>query len=363
MKERILLFSIFLLTYFPSWSQLVVEDFTNDVGIGTTNPEFDLHIEDNGGPADFLIHRNDQYNTFTKASAGQNGTGFIFNKLKFWIVTPGDDIADNTADVPNSFVVRGNGNIGIGVIDPNHKLHVNGDIYRTGALLGSDKRLKSNISSFKYGLNELLRISPISYTYNGKGGTTKGEKHIGIIAQELQQLVPDLVQAFEHTEYKEYDLNKEPKVKSKETYLAIKDNEIKYLMINAIKDQQALIEDQQVQIEELRSLVEGSVLEHEGVNTTRVSFDGITKDNPYLFQNVPNPSNNTTSITYYLPEHNSGKIVFLNNLGAIIKTVELQESGKGQLVLDLENLPSGSYTYSLVVGGNTIDTKKMIISN
>ena len=46
----------------------------------------------------------------------------------------------------------------------------------------------------------------------------------------------------------------------------------------------------------------------------------------------------------------------------MIQLVEINERGKGELIVYANNLSSGIYTYFLVADGKTIDSKKMILS-
>ncbi|QLH46548.1 MAG: hypothetical protein HWD58_13500 [Bacteroidota bacterium] len=66
-----------------------------------------------------------------------------------------------------------------------------------------------------------------------------------------------------------------------------------------------------------------------------------------------------TTIRYQVPrDARVAQIHFLNNQGASIKVVELTERGQGELLVYAEDLSSGIYTYTLVVDGKVIDTKK-----
>lgn len=58
----------------------------------------------------------------------------------------------------------------------------------------SDRRVKRELSTFEYGLAEVLKIRPIWFEYNGAAGTLAGEKHAGVIAQELETVAPKLVE-------------------------------------------------------------------------------------------------------------------------------------------------------------------------
>jgi len=49
--------------------------------------------------------------------------------------------------------------------------------------------------------------------------------------------------------------------------------------------------------------------------------------------------------------------------GEVINEVQITEKGKGQLNVCASDLSSGIYTYTIVVDGITIDTKKMVKQN
>lgn len=58
-----------------------------------------------------------------------------------------------------------------------------------GVIQTSDARLKTDIINLKYGLGELMQLRPVSYRWKDKTGTAK----IGLIAQEVQQVIPEVV--------------------------------------------------------------------------------------------------------------------------------------------------------------------------
>ena len=76
---------------------------------------------------------------------------------------------------------------------------------------------------------------------------------------------------------------------------------------------------------------------------------------------VPNPFKEKTTISYTLPEtYAKAQLVFHNSQGKLIQSVELTGNGEGQLNVFADDLTSGIYTYTLVVDGKIIQTKKMI---
>ena len=80
-----------------------------------------------------------------------------------------------------------------------------------------------------------------------------------------------------------------------------------------------------------------------------------------LQQNDPNPFTESTRITFVIPEEvKVAKMIFTNNSGSVINTVDVQERGVSELQIFASDLSSGIYTYTLVCDGKVIDSKKMM---
>jgi hypothetical protein len=92
-------------------------------------------------------------------------------------------------------IFKSDGRVGIGVIDPDAKLHVDGNIEANGNLTAkgdvtafSDRRLKKNITEIVNGLDIVNRLRPVRFD------RTDINKHqIGFIAQEVAEIEPSLV--------------------------------------------------------------------------------------------------------------------------------------------------------------------------
>lgn len=115
-----------------------------------------------------------------------------------------------------------------------------GLVYSNGGFLTStnpsDERLKDKITDLNYGLNEILQLRPV--TYNWKSDTAKQGKQFGFIAQEVQQVMPELVKEFKTEEGNRLGLDKEG------IYAAL---------VKAIQEQQAQIKELQKEIEILKN--------------------------------------------------------------------------------------------------------------
>lgn len=90
----------------------------------------------------------------------------------------------------------------------------------------------------------------------------------------------------------------------------------------------------------------------------RISVELSSTQVIVLEQNVPNPFAEQTSISNYIPEgYRSAQMIFTDMHGHVIKTAEVN-SGYGTVTMFASNLSTGQYSYTLVVDGKTVETKK-----
>ncbi len=102
-------------------------------------------------------------------------------------------------------------NASTGRVSMGHGLTITGDIAASGGLSAySDRRLKSEIEPLRHGLQRVKALTGYSYVKGGK-------KDIGVIAQEVQVVAPELVS--EH-----------------DGYLAVNYGQLNALLIEAIKE-------------------------------------------------------------------------------------------------------------------------------
>jgi len=360
-----------------SQTRMTITD-DGQIGIGTTNPLSDLHIEDNGEVAGIIVERADQ-NNYVNLLSGTTGNSFYFARAKRFSIVPSSAITSTTPNNANSLFMYGpnwstgaqQGNTGLGTDAPNEKLHVNGKVKANMFVTTSDRRLKSDIEEFKYGLEEVRQLQPVSFAYNGRGGTTDGTQHIGLIAQELQAVAPELVEEFTHVTY-EYDEDGTQREVGQEKFLQIRDSEVKFMLINSIKQMAAENEALKSQNDALdaRLRVLEDLIKNSGDNSTNetdvidevnVSLDG-NNEIASLAQNQPNPFNENTVINYFLPENATGAHMNIFSAeGKMIKTIRLNEIGEGRVNLRANGLAAGNYMYQLVTDGGVVGTKTMVL--
>jgi type IX secretion system substrate protein len=78
----------------------------------------------------------------------------------------------------------------------------------------------------------------------------------------------------------------------------------------------------------------------------------------------PNPFAEGVTIKYFIPENTTNaQIVFYDEFGNQLNTFAVSTTGAGQLNIASSNLAPGTYSYSLIINGKVVDTKKMIKTN
>ena len=155
-----------------------------------------------------------QYNS-SGSSVTNSATAFSTSNTAFVIGNGAD--SSNKSD---AFKVMFNGDATV-----SNDLTVSGDV-----VVSSDARLKSNIVSLGSTLSRLLLI-------DGKSYEMKGKQKIGVLAQDIKEVFPELV-----TE----DVNE---------MLAVNYQGLVPVLINALKEQQSEIETYRYEVSELKDLV------------------------------------------------------------------------------------------------------------
>lgn len=98
----------------------------------------------------------------------------------------------------------------------------------------SDERVKTNVNPYTKGLEAILSINPITYDYNGKAGFEQLTNNIGIIAQDVLNIMPECINTYkaklneddeEYTELYNFD-----------------SHALTFALINAVKELKAEIE-------------------------------------------------------------------------------------------------------------------------
>lgn len=109
-------------------------------------------------------------------------------------------------------------------LDNSGNLHVDGNITAYSTTVPSDIRLKENLKDIKDPLGKLERLKPYEFTYK-KGG----KKSLGVIAQEVEKVIPTGVSLEEMPFY-----SKDPE--KPEEFLSVDYNQITALLLAVVKE-------------------------------------------------------------------------------------------------------------------------------
>jgi len=144
-------------------------------------------------------------------------------------------------------------------------------ISNTGAYTQvSDRRLKNNITPMKSVLSDVLKLKPVEYFYNESNSKFKSK---GFIAQDVQEVYPELVKESEDTKM-----------------LAVQYIEFGVIAVKAIQEQQEMINKQQDQInsliEELK-LLKSIVKKEVGTNNGTEKQTASTSEKKNSYANNP----------------------------------------------------------------------------
>ncbi len=118
-----------------------------------------------------------------------------------------------------------------------------------GTIQTSDKNQKENIQDISYGLDAVMQLKPISYTWKDRSCSVGTGTNYGFIAQDLEKVIPDVV-VHSITSHEEIEnARKEKGIElDPETY-GVKYSELIPVMVKAMQEQQEMIEHQQEMID------------------------------------------------------------------------------------------------------------------
>ncbi len=227
------------------------------VGIGTNNPGNMLHISNTNTHSGMIVQTTDYSSGNTvrirmaETSLISSITSTSYNGVVDLISTRrGGGASDLTIisskgsnNMSTKMIIKGaTGEVGIGITSPSYKLHVNGTVAATSFHTTSDIKLKNIFGKIKGSdiLQKYQQINLYSFSYKQEDSLGIGNKHlkIGIIAQEVDKVFPELVSTTE------------------ENIKSVDYSALAITSIEAIKELKREIDIKREEIEELKRLNE-----------------------------------------------------------------------------------------------------------
>lgn len=229
---------------------------SGNVGIWSTSPSAKLHINAGTGNAAIKID-NTSYLEFGAGISGKEGNagkiGYqLFTSDALDIIGAGTDGSNNRKI---KFWAEGGSYF-------NGRIDVAGGAYCNGTTWVdvSDVRLKRDIQSMtKYGLKEVLKLQPVTYYFISD---TTNHPEVGFIAQDVQEIIPEVVRGAEGD------------IEKGET-LGLSYGNLVPVLTKAIQEQQVQIEAQQAQLASQQAQIDALQTQNAVLNQKVESIDQL----------------------------------------------------------------------------------------
>ena len=215
---------------------------SGNVGIGTTNPGSKLQIGDTATTSNVAVRAISQqaYQAGFEAYGSGQGTGYMYVGQS---LTYGGGVAYNGDGTPAAF---DSGTTGADKITffrrenstdtavmwygyNSNDVNFRGDVI---AYATSDEDLKDNINLIPNSIEKIKALRGVTFEWNEKSNKEIGKKEIGVIAQDVEKVLPEIVKTRDNG-YKAVDYQK-----------------LTAVLIEAVKEQQK-------QIDELKAIING----------------------------------------------------------------------------------------------------------
>jgi hypothetical protein len=284
-----------------------------------------------------------------------------------------------------------------------------GDVYaKNKQLNGSDSIFKFNVNNIINPYEKILQLRGVTYQIKphaycedcitdtlSDSATTQPVRY-GFIAQEVERVVPEVVSTMDDsTKAIEYTAiiplllegikyqgqlittlqnqvsqltNSYSTISSYQTQIESLQTQINTITNNnTLSNYQAQIDAIQSQLNECCSTQ--NTLKTKTTNNGGQNYLGVDKNNGFniakaeLYQNIPNPFNESSVIKFSIPESSKTAFIIVYDMqGKQLKKYSLTK-GSSQVFVAANEYKAGMYLYSLIVDHKEIDTKRMIITD
>jgi hypothetical protein len=312
---------------------------------------------------------------YCKAGSKMTFGDFGVRALNGWNVFVGEH---DTIDTDRLWLHGKNGfnftymnGVELAFFDPSRssKFNIICDIRANNIVLTSDERLKEQIRPLNGSLSSLVQLNGVSYykkqpeslqkakELNWAASTEKEARdkavfdewkkdlekesrrlHIGFLAQDIQKIYPELVH------------------EDKDGLLSVDYIGLIPVLVESIKEQQ-------LQIEELKTLLTGkNTLRSDNSERETAAIATINSETAVLYQNTPNPFTEQTEIRYSIPVNVKQAFICIFDMqGTMLKKMDVSTNSK-LITIQGSEFVAGMYLYSLVADGKEVDTKRMILT-
>lgn len=245
-----------------------------------------------------------------------------------------------------------------------------GNTFCTGLYIGSDAEIKADVQAEPNAMSTIMKVKPVIYKYR-QDNITKGlnlpeEIQHGFIAQDLAVVLPEAVRS---SRYSIAGGNGDsPTEAGSSNFLSVNYISLISILYKGVQEQQA-------QIEELRRAVglgarttgataspAGATLAPEDQGRVALTAGTFQRTDFTLAQNTPNPFSAQTTIRFALPNGVRNATIAVFDLNGRMQQQYTGLNGSSQVIIEGNSLQAGMYIYSLLVEGQEVLSKRMILT-
>ena len=347
--------------YTNNINRMVISNAGN-VGIGEVAPHAPLQFATSNQKRKIVL--------FETANNDNQFYGFGVNggELRYQTGVVSDDhvfYAGASSTTSNELMrIKGNGQVGIGIAPIlGYRLTIAGyGLASGGNWDASDARYKKNVEPINSALESILKLRGVTYNFKTDEFPQWNfdvTKQIGVIAQEVEKVLPELVKTDD------------------KGYKAVSYEKFTPVLIEAVKEQQKQIEAKDAKIEAQQKQIDVLSAQMKEVQTaltqccsnytpsssksaTGVSAEGTDKAS--IEQNAPNPFSEETTIRYYLPSNSTAMLKVMSLDGKEMFSTPVTKSGYSEVIISGSSMAAGTYTYTLIVNGKAVESKLMVLT-
>ena len=147
------------------------------VGIGTNAPGYILHTHDGSADSRHKVSTS-SHGTYFESGVSSDSAGIIL-------------VAGHNSSILNIYLQNSGGSASNEFqFQHDGDFHADGDVVAFSTTV-SDKRLKDNVKTIDSALNKVMKLRGVEFDWNQ--GKRKGQHDLGLIAQEVEEVLPELV--------------------------------------------------------------------------------------------------------------------------------------------------------------------------
>ncbi len=352
MKKKVFLFITTSLVVLSVHSQIKVGT-DGHVSVGPVNPSssYNLRIKAGAGYLD-IGHPASSYASFiTDRPRFYFNKGLVLANGALVTNTPSDfTFQTNGFGYPKMRIHYSSGYVGINKGPSSAQYHLDVGGYIRGTNLNpSDSVYKKEIEDLKdEKTSKIYQLKGKTYRLKNEDfnlidnknrtqkSTESDRQHIGFVAQDVQEVYPELV------------------YQDSMGFLSLNYIEIIPLLVEALKNQNENIQKLEKEIQSLKTKEKSA----------QRNIDNLSDSDMFLGKNIPNPFSENTVIEFYLSESVEKAMLVIYDLqGKQVKSINIVEREYGSAVIYGSELQPGMYHYSLIADGEIIGIEKMILTD